>query len=117
MGLGTRLSDRVGQLCAESNFSLIAKTKHPRLGGSRGPMSSHFYHVLSMFFIVFPRFQAFSGGFWVTFGVDPGVFERERRGRLPEQPRGPLAAHVHEREDHGQPGVEPLGMAADRAKS
>lgn len=33
MGLGTRLSDLVGQLCLQSGYTMYAKTKHPRLGG------------------------------------------------------------------------------------
>ncbi|CAJ1359059.1 unnamed protein product [Effrenium voratum] len=39
MGLGTRLSDCVGKLCAASGFKLMAKTKHPRLGGYRNSRS------------------------------------------------------------------------------
>ncbi|CAK9071347.1 unnamed protein product [Durusdinium trenchii] len=35
MGLGTRLSDRVAELCANCGYALRAKTKHPRLGGYR----------------------------------------------------------------------------------
>lgn len=33
MGLGTRLSDLVGELCLQSGYTMYAKTKHPRLGG------------------------------------------------------------------------------------
>lgn len=39
MGLGTRLSDLVGQLCLQSGYTMYAKTKHPRLGGYRNHRS------------------------------------------------------------------------------
>ena len=49
MGLGTRLSDLVGQLCLQSGYTMYAKTKHPRLGGwvscKNGASSWHFHNV------------------------------------------------------------------------
>lgn len=33
MGLGTRLSDTIARRCGVGGYGLMAKTKHPRLGG------------------------------------------------------------------------------------
>lgn len=39
MGLGTRLSDTVAGRCGAAGYGLMAKTKHPRLGGYRNGRS------------------------------------------------------------------------------